>query len=270
MNRLQTELQRLYGPPDPPGGVRAMVLAIEQPADWDRLGAVWRGVQQDLDLPAPAVAIAGGDGLQLWFSLADPVPGAQAHRFLDGLRRRYLADVPADRLRLLPAPGAATAAWPGPTAPPGPPGLPPLPGQQVQAGRWSAFVAPDLAPMFATEQWLEMQPGIDGQSELLCRLHSMPASRFSAACQQLAPVADDLPVEVPTAAPDSAPDSHAAAQTDPWRFLMAVMNDPTVDLPLRVDAAKALLSHQPALPEAACREKASATKSTNARTRATS
>ena len=85
MNRLNTELRRLYlvshaedvdtgaAPPalvGREGQVRALVLGLARPADWSALSAVWQGVQADLELPAPAIAVAGTDGLQLWFSLS--------------------------------------------------------------------------------------------------------------------------------------------------------------------------------------------------------
>ena len=79
MNRLQRELHRLYGqkvaaiegplglgldavhPIDTPGPVRTMVLELARPANWAPLSAVWQGVQTDLDLPAPAIAVNGSD-----------------------------------------------------------------------------------------------------------------------------------------------------------------------------------------------------------------
>jgi len=105
MNRLQAELQRLYfsGPEEPAlagadGRVRAMVLELARPASWDRLATLWRGVQADLELPAPAIAVSGIDGYQLWFSLSEPVPAARATAFLESLRRRYLGDVAPERI----------------------------------------------------------------------------------------------------------------------------------------------------------------------------
>ena len=35
-------------------------------------------VQADLALPAPAIAVTGSDGVQLWFSLVQPVQPGQA------------------------------------------------------------------------------------------------------------------------------------------------------------------------------------------------
>ena len=60
MPHLQTEFQRLYLPPaatsgqliDDQGLTRALVLEVGGPANWDLLGAVWRGVQAELEWPA--------------------------------------------------------------------------------------------------------------------------------------------------------------------------------------------------------------------------
>ena len=63
MNRLDTERQRLFHLDDGPraeGRVKAAVLGLSGPADWGLLSAVWRGVQAELDLPAPAMIGASG------------------------------------------------------------------------------------------------------------------------------------------------------------------------------------------------------------------
>ena len=65
-------------------------LALARPADWEVLGRVWKGVQDELGWPAPGIAVSGTDACQLWFSLADPLPPAQAHALLERLRLRYL------------------------------------------------------------------------------------------------------------------------------------------------------------------------------------
>lgn len=58
---------------------------ISTPAAW----AMRRGgVQADLALPAPAIAVNGSDACQRWFSLVEPLPAPQAAAFLDALRRR--------------------------------------------------------------------------------------------------------------------------------------------------------------------------------------
>jgi hypothetical protein len=211
--------------------VRTLVLEVARPAEWRPLAAVWKGVQADLGLPAPAIAANGADGLQLWFSLAEPLDAAQAQHFLDALRLRYLADVPLHRVAL--------------TAAPVPPALP---AQQPVDGRWSVFVAADLAPMFEDSPWLDGSPTEEGQAELLGRLVSIAAAPLAAAQAQLLAQASlqsvpAAPAEAAGAStrPQTARAAHAAAQD----FLLTVMRDETAALALRVEAAKALLAGGP-------------------------
>lgn len=235
MNRLQQELQRLYAPladstpdsdalVDAQGRVRAMVLELARPADWTALSAVWRGVQADLALPAPAIAVNGSDGIQLWFSLQAPVPAAQAAAFLDALRGRYLGDVPPARVAMLPMPDLSSARPPQHAKP--------EPALRADSGLWAAFVASDLVPMFADEPGLDGAPNPDGQAQLLVPLKSIRAHEFEQALQQLRPAA--------AAAPPS-PASEAPSSLDPRRFLLDVMNNDSLDMALRIEAAKALL-----------------------------
>jgi hypothetical protein len=253
MTRLQTEYQRLYLPPtvgadsaDAPGligadgRVRTLVLALGRPADWDTLSPLWRGVQSDLDLPAPAIAVNGVDAFELWFSLAEPVPVAEAAAFLQGLRQRYLADVKPARLRL----------WPEAVAPSASPGPSRIPALQPATGRWSAFVAPDLPAVFGDDPSLDFQPVDDAQAEQLSRLASIPPDAWQAVLAHLQAVvpAAVVAAAAPAALPppvSSVASAHAALQgpyQDPRRFLLDVMNDSTVALALRIDAAKALLA----------------------------
>jgi hypothetical protein len=270
MNRLQSELNRLYSPefPDPPGTpaaragqhgggeqsslidasgrVRAMVLALARPADWSALATVWRGVQVDLDLPAPAISVSGKDAYQLWFSLAQPLPAPAAMAFLDALRLRYLGDIKPQRIGMMPqvdpastlsAPPALHAPW--------------VPAEQGESGRWSAYVAPDLAPVFGDEPWLDLPPNPDGQANLLSRLQSIPLADFQLALAQLRPAS--LPVSNSPPAPDplgsagavvvplNPRSSPVGAWQDPESFLRDVMNNEAVALGLRIEAAKALL-----------------------------
>ena len=225
MNRLQSELHRLYLLPlsgrliGESGEVRAMVMELARPADWDALGPVWRGVQADLQLPAPGIAVSGTDGLQLWFSLQEPVSAARAAAFLARLRASYLPGVASARVRLLPSATEVSqvAAL--------------VPAQHEPTGNWSAFVAPDLAPVFADTPWLDIEPGAEGQADLLARLQSIKPAAFDAAMLRLQPAA--LPETPPPEAPS--PD------VDPRRFLQQVLNDESVALALRIEAAKALL-----------------------------
>lgn len=225
MNRLQTELQRLYRFDEAKAGggvafdeVVALVLQLRNPAAWEALSAVWRGVQTDLELPAPAIAVSGVDGYQIWFSLAHPCPAAQAKAFLEALRVRYLPGIAAERVSLM------TAA-------------PQVPALQAHTGNWSAFVAPDLAPVFADTPWLDIPPSPDGQADLLARLASIKPADFQRALARLTPA---------PALETNATNDEATLRVDsqsPHGFLLDVMRDHTVDLGLRIEAAKALLPY---------------------------
>lgn len=250
MNRLQAEFQRLYLPhsPDGPaidcgesgligadGRVRAMVLGLARPADWKTLSALWRGVQADLKLPAPAIAVNGIDGYQLWFSLFESVPVAHAQAFLDGLRQRYLGNIALDRLAMLPG-VVVSAPWQTLLAPM-------VPALQQQTGHWSAFVAPDLAAVFSDDPWLDVPPTPDGQADLLSRVEVTRPAAFRQALDQLKPAVVQAPPDATGNTLDPRDTARAAAGNglDPRRFLLAVMNDPAVELHLRIEAAKALL-----------------------------
>ena len=231
MNPLQTEIQRLYAAPE--GQVRALVVELARPADWGLLAPLWRGLQADLALPAPAIAVSGVDGYQLWLSLAEPMPVAEAAVFLEALRQQYLGAVAPKRIRLMPS-------LADPVAQPLP-----VPSQQPANGYWSAFVAPDLAPIFADEPWLDQAPSPDAQAHVLARLQPIKPTALAAALARLQPAAMPVPLtEMPsslrTYSPAYAPDPSGQALT-PKAFLLAVMHDPAVELALRIEAAKALL-----------------------------
>lgn len=262
--RLLAELRRLFlpdtgawadGPAElpPPAAwadaearVRALVLAVTAEAGWEPLAAVWQGVQAELGWPAPGIAVDGRHGLQLWFSLAQPVPADAARAVLGALRQRWLAALPAHRTAQWPAlPGAAEVA-----------AIDHLPPRQIGDERWSAFVAPDLAPVFADTPWLEIPPGDDAQASLLARLQSASAGAWDEACARLAPRPAPL---VEPVAPAGAQASRTTAgdpaatavrgDADPGdndraaarRFLRAVMDDPGAPLAQRIEAARALL-----------------------------
>jgi len=254
MNRLQTELCRLYlpsgaTPPQgdiaeltllgPDGELRAAVLELARPADWPALSAVWQGIQADLGLPAPAIAINGLDGYQLWFSWTQPLPLEQVQAFLQALCTRYLPGVPARRLRLLPQPGQ---------------GVPQVPALRPDTGLWSAFVAPDLAAVFGDEPAIDLPPGPDAQADLLARLSSMRPGDMLQAWERLQPVPAPQAAEAPPPVAPVAPLAPAAHThitagpgpgLSPQAFLRAVMDDPSVPLALRIEAAKALLAAGP-------------------------
>lgn len=238
MNKLTSELQRLYlfrpsapqgdgaAPASlvgPDGTVRALVMELRRQPDWELLARVWQGVQAELDLPAPAIAVSGTDAMQLWFSLAESVTAAQAQAFLDGLRQRFLPDVDARRLRLLPTPDLQHAQL--------------VQAVQADTGNWSAFVAPDLAPVFGDTPWLDIPPNEEGQASLLRGIAVTKKAAFEAALQTLGGGAQT--VQAPVQAPVQALDVGG----DPVRFLRRVMDDEGVPMALRIEAAKALLPY---------------------------
>ncbi len=255
MHRLHSELERLYLPRpqdcldageqtsaliDAAGRVRAMVMELARPANWEALSKVWHGVQVELELPAPAIAVSGIDGLQLWFSLANPITVAQAHVFLEGLRRRYLADVDSSRVRLMPASNASQARQDLHAAL--------VPALQADSGNWSAFLAPDLVPIFAESPWLDMQPNEEGQATLLRSIEVITSPALEAAGTKLASIIFPPISTVEAAANVGAaiahePSKYGPAGAEPEHFLLQVMHDDTVALALRIEAAKALLQH---------------------------
>lgn len=210
------------------GCTRAMVLELARPADWGVLSTVWQGVQADLDLPAPAIAVSGVDGFQLWFSLAEPVGIAQAQAFLESLRLRYLGAIAPARIGLMPS---ATHH------------APLVPVEQHGTGLWSAFVAPDLAPIFSDSPWLDVCPSAEAQANVLARLKSIKPAVFQALLGRICPT-DKPAIEAPGSIPVTAPSPGSQGKgLHPRQFLLDVMNDPAMAMNLRIEAAKALLPY---------------------------
>lgn len=214
------------------GLVRALVVGFENAADWPHAAGLYQAVQDDLDLPAPALCVAGR--YALWFSLAQAIPAAQAIAFLAALRARYLTDLSAQRVGLHPA--SETLARVVLT-----------PGRDVANGKWSAFIDPTLGSMFVDDPWLEMAPNQDRQAELLGALKSIKPTELQAALGVLQnePPSDEEPA-FPAAA--AARLNVGSGYRDPQSFLLAVMNDASASARHRIAAAKALLPHFPAKP----------------------
>lgn len=259
MSTLPAELDRLYlaherniqsphgaepGLIAPDGCVRAMVLELARPADWTLLSTLWRGVQTDLELPAPAIAVSGIDAYQLWFSLAEPASVAQARAFLESLRLRYLSLVTPERMAMMPS---VDASMPGKIH-----HTMLVPALQQATGRWSAFVTPDLAAIFSEEPWLDLPPNPDAQANVLSRLECIKPAVFHAILERLSPAVRTVTSPM-TSVADEREGSQANQEVkasalhgnslDPKGFLLGVMNDQTIELHLRIEAAKALLPY---------------------------
>lgn len=237
MNPLENEFHRLYliddATADAPslmtmdGRVRAMVMELARPADWSVVSTVWQRVQSDLDLPPPAIAVNGNDGYQLWFSLVEPVTAAEASFFLESLRQRFLSNVVPERISMLPTESRHAQR---------------VPALQQFTGLWSAFVAPDLAAIFADSPGLDMSPSVDAQANVLAPLKSIKAAVFEAIFDQVISDVERVAATNPftTAV---VPPANKHSDSDAKRFLTEVMNDPSVEMHLRIEAAKALLPH---------------------------
>ena len=230
----------------PAGMARAMVVSFARATDWEQVANLYQAVQDELDLPAPAVSVSGRKGYSLWFSLAEALPLAQIQAFLAALRLKYLADIPLAHLELQPdALAIKTLA----------------PARHNTTGKWSAFIDPSMGSMFIVEPGLEMAPILDRQAGMLAGLKSIKAANFQSALSilqapseldgepalTLAEAAARLPTKV-SRPPDLA-DGYRYSKlgegntyADPRDFLLAVMNDSSVGVKQRIKAAKALLS----------------------------
>ena len=237
MNPLDTQLHRLYlvddatavaqGLMTADGRVRAMVLELARPANWSVVSTVWQRVQSDLHLPPPAIAVTGNDGYQLWFSLAEPVTAAEASVFLESLRQRFLSNIVPDRITMLPTETRHAQL---------------VPYLQQSTGQWSAFVAPDLAAIFADSPGLDVFPRVEAQAKVLAPLESIKASVFEAIFDQVISDVERISTIHQSSTP-VVPPSTKHCDSDAKSFLTDVMNDPSVEMHLRIEAAKAILPY---------------------------
>lgn len=224
----------------PDGQTRALVIELSRSTHWPQAAALCQGLTDDLELPTPAVAVGGPAGYQLWLSLAEPLPLATAQAFLQALRQKYLAEVPAAALTLYPSDANA---------------CPCLPPAALDNGGWSAFIDPTMGAMFADETWLPMAPNSDKQADMLATLSSIKTTDFQRALAQLqaelsAPAAlasaGEHPPSAEPATPASAPLPRLNLSgnfNDPKDFLLALMNDTSASAEQRIEAAKALLPY---------------------------
>ena len=231
----------------PTGMARAMVVSFARATDWEQVANLYQAVQDELDLPAPAVSVSGRKGYSLWFSLAEALPLAQIQAFLAALRLKYLADIPLAHLEL--QPNALAIKTLAPT-------------RHNATGKWSAFIDPSMGSMFIVEPGLEMAPILDRQAGMLAGLKSIKTANFQRALSilqapseldgepalTLAEAAARLPTKV-SRPPDLA-DGYRYSKlgegntyADPRDFLLAVMNDSSVGVKQRIKAAKALLPY---------------------------
>lgn len=239
MSRLENEWNRLFVPEaaaatgtghkglvGPDGLVRVLIIELGGPPDWRQLAPLWQSVQADLDWPAPAIAVNGRDAFQLWIALSAPIPAIEARAILGALHQRYLTEVKPERVVLWPSIGTEGVRH-----------ADPVPQEIVAGERWSAFVAPDLAAVFGDDPALDFPPGADSQADVLARIRALPVEL---ARSLLAGGAACTPPPVTGRAVASSV-QETPEGSDPAAFLLSVMNDASVAMSLRIEAAKALL-----------------------------
>ncbi len=264
MNKLEYELQRLYclpGQAMPNFGMatgnlaislltgselaRCFVISVEKGVDWAPVIALCQGVQEDLDLPAPAISVSADEGYQIWFSMAEPLPLPLMQDFMKGLASKYLSDIKALKFKCRPGKADELRS------------VPFVPAKQGDAERWSAFVDPTMVSMFVEETWLEMAPGADKQAAMLVGLESISLQDFQRALSLLrsppeanARSSGAFPTEATIQVeqieqiepqPGKRTLDIGRGFTSPKRFLLAVMNDRSASADQRIAAAVALL-----------------------------
>ena len=213
----------------PDGMTRSLVLNFARRSDWAHVAALYQALQDDLDLPAPAIAVAADNGYQMWLSLAEPVVLPLARQFLAALVNKYLADIPAANIVGVPAATAGTVAL--------------VPSLNGANGKWSAFIDPSMGSMFAEESGLDMAPNLDRQAEMLAGLARIAPAQLQGALDFLLATPEQ---PAPTGSPPAEFTTRlslAGSFSDPQSFLLALMNDPAASLDQRIEAAKALLPY---------------------------
>lgn len=229
----------------PNGMVRAMAASFVKAGDWENVAKLYQAIQDDLELPAPAISISGHGGYTLWFSLTEATAAPLATAFLEALRRKYLAEMPLSSLTFHPEAK-------------GPNLLPLAPALDETTGKWSAFIDPSMGSMFVDEPGLEMAPNMDRQADMLGRLKSIKPADLERAMEllQASDNADSSSPEERPASEGSDDDrqltklrpageslGNGKYYTDPRNFLLAIMNDPSASAKQRIRAAKALLPY---------------------------
>lgn len=220
--------RRISIDPGPAGAARCLVVEFRQATDWPQVASLCQGLHDDLELPLPAISVGAAGGYQLWFSLAEAIPLAQAQRFLAALRHRYLGEISESNLRLHPASEARSLEL--------------VPALDEATGKWSAFIDPGLGEMFMVEGGLEMAPNMDRQADLLSRIKSLSSEDVQGFIDKPESDAGSPADSTVHHAAEANPSHHAGTgYSDPQSFLLAVMNDPTATTRDRIEAAKALL-----------------------------
>jgi hypothetical protein len=168
------------------GVTRAIVIDFHKAPDerhWLRLCDVANALQSELDLPAPAVSVSGGECYRLWLSLASPISSEQARQFLALLHKAYFEDEEIDFGRTMVE-------------------LPPC--LHVATGLWASFINPSMGAALAEDLGLEMAPNESAQAAFLEKLDSISDEQFTHALRTLQRQHQAAPAPARPAAPTPA------------------------------------------------------------------
>ena len=248
-DRLSGEFERLYGLQAwaEAKGVsqddsRALILQLSKPSEWSSLAVLWHAFVSEWGMPAPAIAVNGRDGIQLWFSLFQPVSRSMCERFLMALRERFLDGLPQDRVSWYPSSE--------PLSEHGDSLFTAVPACMSGTDHWSAFVTRDLAAVFGDEPWVDVPPVRDQQAEILSRLSPMTRAQMDFVLEQLDATnslsrKDAAPYMAERS--DGSDRRNGVGPPSEWRgpaeFLWAAMNNTSLPMGERIEAAKALLPY---------------------------
>lgn len=146
---------------------------------------------------------------------------------MESLRQRFLSDIAPERISMLPTETQHAQL---------------VPALQQSTGLWSAFIAPDLAAIFADSPGLDVCPRVEAQANVLAHLESIKAPVFEAIFDQLVSDVERISATNQSSTP-VVPLFNKHCDSDAKRFLNEVMNDQSVEMHLRIEAAKALLPY---------------------------
>jgi hypothetical protein len=192
------------------GVTRAIVIDFHKAPDewhWLRLCDVANALQSELDLPAPAVSVSGGECYRLWLSLASPISNEQARQFLALLHKAYFEDEEIDFGRTMVE-------------------LPPC--LHVATGLWASFINPSMGAALAEDLGLEMAPNESAQAAFLEKLDSISDEQFTHALRTLQRQHQAAPAPArPAAVPPASLLLKDATLEDIVRHLHAMGIEPT-------------------------------------------
>lgn len=182
----------------------ARLKGDQEDAHWQRLCLLANALQQDLDLPAPAVSIDGAHAFGLWLSFATPIPAEQAQQFGERLVATYLPDYPLASLSL-----ALSRQLP--------------PSLNPASGKWAAFIHPGMGAAFMDDAGLDFAPPPSAQLAFLEPLAAITVEQLESAMAQLGHAVTRAVTHAVTHAitPEAAPSAPAVrAPTTPSGLLL--------------------------------------------------